>query len=593
MGISAAAVAGIAIVLHRNKQARNEILNQLGTKQAFNRARKVDEHDAIYNYVLSSYGLNRRLRSPEGVEALNERDRTIVKGLDSWLSDAPQNSGTYFRGIPGLADTEWAKAKPGDIVVDRAYTSFSNKRDIAEAYASSPSSKPGVLIVSQGSMASIPYHVANRYGNTLGDTVKKESEFLTERNSKFEVTRTESLELRFKESPITGEEVPDPNGPLIRRLIVVYVNKLSTYGRADAPDAKRGKPCGESHIPRNRKCTKGTATLTAGNLRTAAKIALGVGLLAGGIAIARKWNAKDQQQLNEALKNGKTWNVYDRKLSEDALDPDVELLRQQRKADQNQFCGLTSGKTKAGRSDAYQPCSRQIGDVSAYGKIYLHTSDKVCFKVPTGNQNITQQRAMLAADNEFTHLVLAENAGVRVPKPISMSPSNIIKMEYVPNADTLREFLRNGDPSRFDDVSKDLFQSLHKMHKAGIAHRDMHSGNILIGADNRAHIIDFGLAVSAKVHGLTDLTTRNALAKDMERSTLLLTTLGKLSDRSINEVDRWVTYNNLDIANLASNYSITTQELENYVDKYYYDIYRAITFKRKRPATSLKPGMTI
>ena len=363
----------------------------------------------------------------------------------------------------------------------------------------------------------------------------------------------------------------------------------------DAPEGDRGKPCGQSHIPKGSKCHKNGAVLSNNTLRTAATVALTAGVIAGGVAIARKWNAKDQQQLDEALKGGKTWDVYDRKLKEDATDPEVALLRQQREAQERKYCGLNEGKTKAGRSDAFQPCSRQIGDVSAFGKIYLHSSGKVCFKVPTGNQNISQQRAILAADNEYIHLGLAQKAGVTVPKLISMNHNNIIKMEYISDAVTLRDFLKNGDRSRFRNISDDLFKSLHKMHQAGIAHRDMHSGNILVTPDNRAHIIDFGLARSGHINGLSEPFTRASLTSDMHRSILLMNALNDFSFQNGDEIETWVRSKNPVVWKLDSqkNSTLDDKSLRNIVDSFYADLHRAITFKRQQPKSRLLPGMNV
>ena len=62
-------------------------------------------------------------------------------------------------------------------------------------------------------------------------------------------------------------------------------------------------PCGESHIPKAHKCSKGSGLLTAGNLKTAAKVALAVGAVAGGAYLAKHIRNKQRPMTMEEWRN--------------------------------------------------------------------------------------------------------------------------------------------------------------------------------------------------------------------------------------------------------------------------------------------------
>ena len=101
------------------------------------------------------------------------------------------------------------------------------------------------------------------------------------------------------------------------------------------------------------KAVRSRAFLLPNKLETDAILALVVGVIAGGAAIARKWNAADERGFQEAVEGGKTWDVYEQKRQEDALDPEVAELRAERQARRERLCGRSdSGKTPAERSDS-------------------------------------------------------------------------------------------------------------------------------------------------------------------------------------------------------------------------------------------------
>jgi len=227
-GVSAAAVGGIAAILYGQANSKQKILQGAKLKQESARARRREEHDAIYNYVLSSYGLNRKLRTDK---KLDERDSLIKQGLDSWLSDATTQKGVFFRGIPGTSKSEWANLKAGDRISDKAYGSFSRSRDVGTSFAESSlngKEVPGVLIVARGSLARVPYHIHSRYGKSLGKTIEKEEEYLTKRNTTYSVDRVRSIQMRYSVNPTTGAEVRSSTGDKVKTIKVIFVDILGS-----------------------------------------------------------------------------------------------------------------------------------------------------------------------------------------------------------------------------------------------------------------------------------------------------------------------------------------------------------------------------
>ncbi len=69
-------------------------------------------------------------------------------------------------------------------------------------------------------------------------------------------------------------------------------------------------------------------------------------------------------------------------------------------------------------------------------------------------------------------------------------------MEHV-EGESLRKIIKKGKLNTDEAVNytMQICEGLHKAHESGIIHRDIKPGNIIIDADNRARILDFGLAM--------------------------------------------------------------------------------------------------
>ncbi|MGW5116111.1 protein kinase domain-containing protein [Streptomyces noursei] len=84
-----------------------------------------------------------------------------------------------------------------------------------------------------------------------------------------------------------------------------------------------------------------------------------------------------------------------------------------------------------------------------------------------------------------------------------------IVMEYVPSAtlgDAIKEANRSGTyltPRETARIGRGMIAALRAAHSAGVLHRDVKPGNVLLGEDGRVVLTDFGIAVATGTSTLT------------------------------------------------------------------------------------------
>lgn len=76
--------------------------------------------------------------------------------------------------------------------------------------------------------------------------------------------------------------------------------------------------------------------------------------------------------------------------------------------------------------------------------------------------------------------------------------TSFIAMELV-HGESLKQVLLRGVPSRaqFLDVARQIAEGLNEAHQAGVLHRDIKPGNVMLDTKGRTKILDFGLAMFA------------------------------------------------------------------------------------------------
>ena len=313
-----------------------------------------------------------------------------------------------------------------------------------------------------------------------------------------------------------------------------HAGKVAGLSRTDAPKGAQGKPCGASHIPREHKCNKNTGPLTAGNLKTAAKVALAVGALAGGAYLTKRgamsmdeWRKspqsarnnpklspeKAQQIADEAIAGGQKWDVQ-------------EKINARRQAELNTECGGGLGKILApAKFDALIPKPRCQAGEGAFGTYFVHPSEKYGVKLfRNGDED--------DVGFEFDMLDRARAAGVNAPDPLSMNAvrdidgeirSQTLVLSHMKGYSTINRLGWSdgqGRATRAPLITKvKLAREFRKLHTEGLAHGDIHSGNIMASAvSKKPALIDFGYATNLDSyhpgHGRSGIQN---LMKDLNR----------------------------------------------------------------------------
>jgi serine/threonine protein kinase len=109
-----------------------------------------------------------------------------------------------------------------------------------------------------------------------------------------------------------------------------------------------------------------------------------------------------------------------------------------------------------------------------------------------------EREARVAAGLSHPNLVNVFDFSADPPRPF-------LAMEYVPGA-TLAELLHGRAHASWDPESlfRELMSALAYVHAAGVIHRDIKPGNVLVGRDGRSRLTDFGIARPSDGERLTN-----------------------------------------------------------------------------------------
>ena len=198
-----------------------------------------------------------------------------------------------------------------------------------------------------------------------------------------------------------------------------------------------------------------------------------------------------QRIADEAVAGGQKWDAQ-------------EKINARRQAELNTECGLGLGKVLApAKFDALTPNPRCQAGAGAFGTYFVHPSEKYGVKLfRNGDED--------DVGFEFDMLDRARAAGVNAPDPLSMNA--IRDMDGEIRAQTLvlshmkgykelgdvYPYSRPGGADKAPLITKvKIAREFRKLHTEGLAHGDIHAGNIMVNpVSKKPAIIDFGYATN-------------------------------------------------------------------------------------------------
>ncbi len=177
---------------------------------------------------------------------------------------------------------------------------------------------------------------------------------------------------------------------------------------------------------------------------------------------------------------------------------------------------LTVGRAVIRRREARFVSHYRIGELigtGGMGKVYsavdTTTKQHVALKVlhpellndPDNRRRLTAEGHLLASF-EHPNIVKVFEIGESLER-------GYIAMEFL-SGGTLREKVEREHPLPLPEIRKIILQicaGLAEVHRKGIVHRDLKSGNVMLAADGTVRIMDFGLSKSPLVTTKTSLGT--------------------------------------------------------------------------------------
>ena len=150
---------------------------------------------------------------------------------------------------------------------------------------------------------------------------------------------------------------------------------------------------------------------------------------------------------------------------------------------------------------------RELGR-GGMGAVYLAAdgklAERVALKIINAGfgdpQAVDRFRREVAAARKVTHPNV-----IRIHDLVEDGGMVLLSMEYVEGM-TLAEYLGRVGAMRVDEARHIIGQicdGVAAAHAAGVVHRDLKPGNVLLDHEKRVKVIDFGLAKATFMHGMT------------------------------------------------------------------------------------------
>jgi len=109
---------------------------------------------------------------------------------------------------------------------------------------------------------------------------------------------------------------------------------------------------------------------------------------------------------------------------------------------------------------------------------------------------------------EFRNLILAREAGVRVPKPITFK-DHIILMEFMGNGDQPAPPLKDREPKNLEEFYDQVLNGMKLLHSKGLVHADLSKFNIL-NHNDQPIFIDFSQSITKNSSQYKEFMERDA-----------------------------------------------------------------------------------
>ena len=273
----------------------------------------------------------------------------------------------------------------------------------------------------------------------------------------------------------------------------------------------KGKPCGESHIPRAHDCDKGkgkgkkpagvSAAEVSQKVQAVAVVGLGVAYIGmSAVALKSVANAREAYKIkfegNESLTP--LANPIGKKL-------ELKRFTEEPIGDPSAFGSVSAGKDKNGdllitkrlKNAPGAPVGIFGPDPDAAtqmrGAGIVKASDRAYSNLKTAGKYITKQEAeaaQLAGKLGFGPKVEYADATqmqMRMAKGRPLEKAVVSRQQAEVASGKMGKRLS-------DTEKKQVLGGLAKMHTSGMAHNDLHPGNIFVQEKGSANFIDFGTA---------------------------------------------------------------------------------------------------